>query len=182
MQAFLRKLEHTLQYFTNEEEQVILCGDFNIDTGKLSIAEYQHLALSYGFRNNILAPTRVTPASSTTIYPILSNIDSECITTAVLTENISGNLPILIYVSSTHLQAEKQTTSHPLRIDYENSRKAIQETQFLGPSSTNANATFAQFASLLQARCAKSRAQISQSNVPVRSNLPLDERRNIQSD
>ncbi|KAH9379128.1 hypothetical protein HPB48_021199 [Haemaphysalis longicornis] len=77
MQAFLLKLENTLQRFSVSNKKAILCGDFNINIADSSGTEYLNLIASYGFHSHIVDPTRVTQTSSSTIDHILSNFDTE---------------------------------------------------------------------------------------------------------
>lgn len=75
---FMNNLENMLNIIQkNKERQVIICGDFNINTllDSTESREFKSLLISYGLKMYINEPTRVTNHSSTCIDNILSNID-----------------------------------------------------------------------------------------------------------
>lgn len=73
---FIEKLEELIQKVYNNYTYIVICGDFNIDTGIESTSSKQLLDLfeSYNLHPTVTEPTRITNTSSTHLDNIICNI------------------------------------------------------------------------------------------------------------
>lgn len=153
--AFLEILEDILQYFTNAQRKVIICGDFNINTKDNPNTKYQQLLLSYGFENHISSPTRVTETSSSTIDHILTNLEPAKVEAGVIQENVADHFPTHITVNVGRWQSTKISGCHSLRWDYKKTKQRLHEKDFAGTYDSDVNVAYKNFFAMLESSCVR---------------------------
>ena len=103
---FSRKIE-----CIKEKHHIILLGDINIDmkdsNDKITM-DYKNTLLSLGLRNTINLPTRITENTDTILDHIITNVNSDSVVSAVITQDVSDHLPIC---SIVNLEVKKSKPS-----------------------------------------------------------------------
>jgi hypothetical protein len=102
---FTEDLNNILTKLEKQNNEVIICGDFNIDLLKVntkkSNADFYDLITSSGFFPKITLPTRVNNQSSTLIDNIFCSVTKNLIDSiaGILNTHISDHLPIFLCTS-----------------------------------------------------------------------------------
>ena len=123
LNAFVTKLENTLQKIDNQCCDSLVCGDFNADGLKLetnrSTADFYNCLMTYNFVPAITLPTRITDTTMTLIDNIFIKINKKNINDKVLAGNIysdiSDHLPNFIIIQG-HKQLSSASSRKKVRI------------------------------------------------------------------
>lgn len=155
VQTFMSKMEEVLQYFVNNSNNAIICGDFNLNTANNMNTEYQSLLLSYGFKNHIVNPTRVSTSTSSIIDHVLSNYDENCVQAGVIMEDITDHYPTFLLASGENPKLKNQQTQLLERWDYKKTSQSIKEQDFSSVCDVDVNVAYDRFSKLLLSACVK---------------------------
>jgi Reverse transcriptase (RNA-dependent DNA polymerase) len=109
---FSEILSNTINSLLDDNLQFYLLGDFNIDILKYNsnsrATNYVDLLFSFGLLQVITKPTRCTDNSATLIDHVITNCNSECFTSAILSTQISDHFPIVHFIpQKTSKQSSK---------------------------------------------------------------------------
>lgn len=106
MNVFLHNLSSLLTYLNNICQQIIVCGDLNIDSLKNYSTNYKlldDLMSSYNIKNHCNAPTRIITnkkgTSATSIDYIMSNLQDIDLQCDVVNHNLSDHLSQLLILN-----------------------------------------------------------------------------------
>ena len=100
---FTRDLTEKLNYLVCSKNNVILCGDFNLDFLKVNnndlVAEFYDSMYSLSLVSTIFCPTRITDSSATLIDNIFITCPLNFIS-GILTADISDHFPVFVIVQN----------------------------------------------------------------------------------
>ncbi len=99
---FTNSFSNLLHKISLENKNVYITGDINIDALKVdkndNIDNYFTNVISFGFKNSITVPTRITETSSTLIDHFYFNALQNEIYTSIILSDISDHFPILVSI------------------------------------------------------------------------------------
>jgi exonuclease III len=100
--TFLNKLELVIQKVHSINEQLILCGEWNTDFMKDSerLQELRNLLVMYNLINTVTSPTRITKNTISLIEVIVTNKQTNKISSAVLDLGFSDHLAQTLYINA----------------------------------------------------------------------------------
>lgn len=101
---FLSHMENLMHCFNEIKKPYFIMGDVNINmmSEELYALDLKNLVASYGCRNAIIYPTRITHNSSTSLDVCITSLNSCDYTSGILCSDLSDHLPI--YISTQNLQ------------------------------------------------------------------------------
>jgi len=119
-QSFLDLFSNLCNSLPNSDTFIL--GDFNVNLLQYpnvrSVSDFVDLLFSYGFLQNILFPTRVSPASSSLIDHIITNSNFTNRKSFIITTDISDHYPVIFHVNQS-----KETTPKPVLFSRDFSQK-----------------------------------------------------------
>lgn len=107
---FCSQLEEILSVLTNENKNIIICGDININIlnpNCQSCADYTNCLFSYGFSSLIDVPTRCDTSGSCTLIDHIFSSSSSDYTTGVIDYSITDHYPLFFFLGGA-----RRTQSH----------------------------------------------------------------------
>lgn len=111
-QEFLSEFSRKIECI-QKKYYIVLLGDINInvkDRNDKITKDYKNTLLSLGLRNTINLPTRITETTDTILDHIITNVNSDCVVSGVITQDVSDHLPIC---SIVNLSVKKIKSSPP---------------------------------------------------------------------
>ena len=119
LNLFNSALETLLSKLTRSKDEIFLAGDYNIDLLKINshapTRTFFNLLVSYRLVPTILRPTRITQDSATLIDNIFTNVPTDHLDSAIITEDLSDHLPIYV-ITKTQLPTLKKPLAYVKRI------------------------------------------------------------------
>ena len=139
---FTDNLSNLLHKISLENKTICLTGDFNIDALKMNtknnIGNYFNNLYSFGFKNDVDLPTRITPTSTTLIDHFYHNTHEHDIFTSVICSDITDHFPLLISVKNS-ITPIKQNTCYKRNYRMLNHDKFKSDLSFMIHNLNNAN-------------------------------------------
>ena len=101
---FLENIAPIIESISKNSNNVVICGDFNIDLlqidNRLKFGEYFDLFITNGFQSNITLPTRFSQRNATLIDHIFTKLNNTAKSkSGIIYSNISDHLPCILSVS-----------------------------------------------------------------------------------
>ena len=112
--AFTDNFGEVLHSIEQKNMNFYITGDFNIDLGKCdadnNISNYCNMLSSYGCKNLINAPTRVTGSSASLLDHFYTNDIINSVEAAILMSDISDHFPLLAIIKCSKAKNLPETT------------------------------------------------------------------------
>lgn len=112
---FCSQLEEILNLLTNENKNIIICGDININIlppSCQSCSDYINCLFSYGFSSLIDVPTRCDTAGSRTLIDHIFSSSTSDYTTGVIDYSITDHYPLFFVLGTGKRAQHRQYTKN----------------------------------------------------------------------